>query len=222
MKSDARSGKVTQVIGTVSRLRSGALPLLLAAGAAAALVACGKPGDSSSDEALTPVSGMTPVFSSKCAGILTDPMPVQLGLWHCPLGVDEISVPSGPPQVILEADCKLATLHTVLPDRQASSWLLPGDMRIELGGLHGGMIELSGDQTNNASTCSATSSLELSGRVNCANPDKPVIQLDKAIWHLNQGQDLTHPGTTRATRARGCQLPPTCTLEVKDVKLNQC
>lgn len=182
--------------------------------AASLLASCGKPTGTASQDGLIPILDSYDVFSTSCvSGTISDPTPVQLGLWDCPLKIPKSPLPKSPGQIILEVDCRKNMIRTSLPDHNSAIWLLPGDMRIRLGGLHGGVIQLPGDQANPNSVCGTESSFELQGYADCSNPDQPILHVDAAIWWLGQS-GYKNP-------LRQCALPEGCTLRTQTT-LNQC
>jgi len=152
-------------------------------------------------------------FISQCPyGSMSSPEYVRGGLWACPLGADSVQLSTPPPELILQADCRKRLLTVRKVDRTLdSTWEVSPDGSFDIFFDFSAPIVLSRDQRN-AGPCQAQATLELSGKLDCADPDKVVFQVD-THWNLSS--------PTQATGRPLCQLPSGCYLHAT-AQIKQC
>lgn len=155
-------------------------------------------------------------FGSQCPyGFLPDPKPVKLGLWDCPIAMNEIELTTPPSPLLFQADCHKMTLSIRTQDRKFDSfWEVMPDGTFDLM-LAGGEIGVKSDGMGGGE-CHSNAALEVWGKLKCTDRDKVVIQVN-SLWWLGKGK----AGTPNARKLRTCQLPANCYLHAAG-EINQC
>lgn len=182
---------------------------LLAAGIAVAgflvTTACGKPDpDSVIPDGMTQVEGAG-AFGSQCPyGSISDPRPVRLGLWDCPIGQDPLKLTRSPSPLVFQADCKEKTIAIRTADRQIDTlWKVMPDGSF-LTTIDMTPVQLADDGSGQR-RCNAYPQAEIWGKLDCTDQDRVVIKVD-TIWWLARGKK------PEGTTGPDCRLPRSCYL----------
>lgn len=188
--------------------------LFTGAVAAFALAGCGRPdADSVVPDGMTVVEG-TGAFGSQCPyGSISDPKPVRLGLWDCPIGQDPLELKRSPTPLIFQADCKEKTLAIRTADRAVDTfWKVMPDGSF-LTTIEAGLVQLADDGAGNRD-CNAYAQAEVWGKLDCTDQDRVTIHVN-TLWYLAKGKKPD------GASGRDCHLPASCYLHASG-KVNQC
>lgn len=180
---------------------------------AAFLTSCGKPMDRTpiaTGEAATPVIGVAG-FGVQCPyGFNEDPVATKLELWGCDLGLERLELVEPLTPLYLQVDCKKKLVSVRKPNRAMdTSWEILPDGTFFMT-VDGGAAQLKSDGPGRGS-CTSPLSVNLIGKVECADRDKVTISMESIYW-LGK-KETTQPST--------CKTPKGCYLYSK-TELKQC
>ncbi len=125
------------------------------------------------------------LIGSQCPfGSIPAPEPVLGGLWDCEeSGLARLVFREAPPTLQFLADCKKRLLTVRSPQNQTDlTWQVLPDGRFVIPVDKFFSLELSEDRPG-LGPCQADSQLVVSGQMNCADIDRPEIQVD-VLWYL--------------------------------------
>lgn len=161
------------------------------------------------------------VFLSQCPyGYVSQPRTHKLGLWDCPVVLEQLELSSPPQPLLFQADCYKKTLSIRTQDRKFDSfWEVMPDGSFDLL-LPGGSVGIQDDGAGGR--CVSYVLLEVWGKLKCNDRDRVSIEVD-IIWWLGKGKSpavstvpihgtFAGESTTSSSRLRPCQLPPGCYL----------
>lgn len=201
-------GLGTGVLGTVGFISA----LLIGSG-------CGKPSDPvGPGEGMIPVEGRV-AFGNQCPyGTFSEPNPVRVGLWDCPIGLGTMELTEPPPTLVFQADCKKKLLTIRSTDRKLDSlWEVMPDGSFSITLDAGGAARFRTDGSGNTN-CVTYLSADVHGRLNCLDRDRVNIDVN-VVWWPGRG---TPPGSEPSTAsATACQLPSSCYLHAT-AQIPQC
>lgn len=179
---------------------------------------CGKPIDSlpvKTPDGATPVIGVAG-FGSQCPyGFNEDPTASRLELWGCDLGLDRVELAEPLTPLYLQVDCKKKLVSVRKPNRAMdTSWELLPDGTFFVT-VDGGKAQLKSDGPDRGA-CWTPLSVNLMGKVDCADRDKAVTTMESIYWLGKSDSASEQP-----VSAGQCRTPKGCYFYTKTT-VKQC
>lgn len=128
-------------------------------------------------------------FGYHCGqGFYSDPQLTDLELWACPLPLASVELAHPLQSIIFQADCRKKTLDVRSPNHsfEAMTWEVMPDGNFNFT-MDGGKAQLKSDGSGHLD-CGTPVSTEMWGRIDCSDPDKPVIHVE-SLWWLDKPFD---------------------------------